>query len=444
MALRSLMKGKELRTAQKSLEEARAKVEEMKTREAELETAIEEAETDEEKAAVEEAVEQFETEKAEAEKAVSDLEAEVDKLERELAEIENTPVESQTEEPEKRAVAPQKETRTMKRWKEMSYEERTAFVQKEEMQSFLGEVRAAIKEKRAISNAGYLIPQVMLGLLRENIEDYSKLYRRVNLRQLGGTGRMVIEGTIPEAVWTEACANLNELDLSFSKVEVDGYKVGGYFKVCNATLEDSDIDLANELITALGQAIGLALDKAILYGTGTKMPVGVVTALAAVSETPNIISHAGTVVGKALVQALIGDIAKAKSNYSRGEKIWIMNETTYSTLLAQFVETDANGAYVSVINGKMPVVGGDIIVLSFMPANTIIAGYFDLYLLAERAGTTIGTSEHAFWTADQTGFKGTARYDGKVLRDNAFVAIGINGVTPAANQVTFAQDGANL
>ena len=444
MALRSLMKGKELRTAQKSLEEARAKIEEMKTREAELETAIEEAETDEEKAAVEEAVEQFENEKAEAEKAVSDLEAEVDKLERELAEIENTPAESKTEKPEERAAEPQKETRTMKRWKEMSYEERTAFVQKEEMQSFLGEVRAAIKEKRAISNAGYLIPQVLLGLLRENIEDYSKLYRRVNLRQLGGTGRMVIEGTIPEAVWTEACANLNELDLSFSKVEVDGYKVGGYFKVCNATLEDSDIDLASELITALGQAIGLALDKAILYGTGTKMPVGVVTALAAVADTPNIISHASTVVGKALVQALIGDIAKAKSNYSRGEKIWIMNETTYSTLLAQFVETDANGAYVSVINGKMPVVGGDIIVLSFMPANTIIAGYFDLYLLAERAGTTIGTSEHAFWTADQTGFKGTARYDGKVLRDNAFVAIGINGVTPAANQVTFAQDGANL
>ena len=444
MALRSLMKGKELRTAQKSLEEARAKVEEMKTREAELETAIEEAETDEEKAAVEEVVEQFENEKAEAEKAVSDLEAEVDKLERELAEIEDASAEKK-EEPEKReAVIPQEETRTMKRWREMSYEERTAFVQKEEMQSFLGEVRAAIKEKRAISNAGYLIPQVLLGLLRENIEDYSKLYRRVNLRQLGGTGRMVIEGTIPEAVWTEACANLNELDLSFSKVEVDGYKVGGYFKICNATLEDSDIDLASELITALGQAIGLALDKAILYGTGTKMPVGVVTALAAVADTPNIISHASTVVGKALVQALIGDIAKAKSNYSRGEKIWIMNETTYSTLLAQFVETDANGAYVSVINGKMPVVGGDIIVLSFMPANTIIAGYFDLYLLAERAGTTIGTSEHAFWTADQTGFKGTARYDGKVLRDNAFVAIGINGVTPAANQVTFAQDGANL
>jgi HK97 family phage major capsid protein len=255
---------------------------------------------------------------------------------------------------------------------------------------------------------------------------------------------MVIEGTIPEAVWTEACANLNELDLTFSQVEVDGYKVGGYFKICNATLEDSDVDLASELTAALGQAIGLALDKAILFGTGTKMPVGVVTALKAVVGTPNIISHAATVVGKALVQALIGDIALAKNEYSRGDKIWAMNESTYSALLAQFVETDANGAYVSVINGKMPVVGGDIVVLNFIPDNVIVAGYFDLYLLAERAGTTIGTSEHAFWTADQTGFKGTARYDGKVLRANAFVAIGINGADGDDMVVAFAQDSANL
>lgn len=269
--LRALVIGKKKRDAENKLEEAKKSLAEITEREANLAKEMQTREDipEEELKAAEEEAEKIETEKAEAEKAVTDLEAEVDKLERELAEIENTPVESKTEEPEKRAAEPQKETRTMKRWREMSYEERTAFVQKEEMQSFLGEVRAAIKEKRAISNAGYLIPQVLLGLLRENIEDYSKLYRRVNLRQLGGTGRMVIEGTIPEAVWTEACANLNELDLSFSKVEVDGYKVGGYFKICNATLEDSDIDLASELITALGQAIGLALDKAILYGTGT-------------------------------------------------------------------------------------------------------------------------------------------------------------------------------
>lgn len=446
MALRTLMLGKKLSDKKKALEAVREKIAGFEAREAELAQAIEEAETDEEKQTVEEAVEAFEAERTQAEEEATNLDTEVRELETELDEIdEKTKVEERASHPAKETREETKIMPTMsRRFKEMTIEERTRFVQQESVQSFLAEVRTAMKEKRAISNAGYLIPQEFLGLIRENIADYSKLYNRVDLRRLGGTGRITIEGALPEAVWTEACANINELDLSFDKKEVEGYKCGGFFKVCTATLEDSDIDLASELITALGQAIGLAVDKAIIFGTGTKMPTGIVTALKAVGGKPNIISHANTVTGKALVQALVADIAKAKSNYSRGEKIWVMNETTYSYLLAQFVEVDASGAYVSVVNGVMPVVGGDIIVLNFMPNYVICAGYFDLYLLAERAGTTIATSEHAFFTEDMVGFRGTARYDGVVLKDNAFVAIGVNGADESDMTVVFPSDSANF
>ena len=440
MALRALMLGKKLSTAKKSLDEARATLETFTTREAELETAINEAETDEEKQAVDEEIAKFETERADAEKAVADLEAEVDKLERELADIEQAPAEDKKPE-ERTAETPRKEVRNMKRWKEMSYEERSAFVQRDEMQAFLGEIRSAIAEKRTISNAGYLVPRVLIGLLKESIEDYSKLYSRVFLKSVPGEGRVVIEGAIPEAVWTEACANLNELDLSFSKVEVDGYKVGGYFKICNATLEDSDVDLASELISALGQAIGLALDAAIVFGTGTKMPTGIVTALKAVSQTPNVVSHANTVKEKALIEALIDDASKITSKYG-SDLIWIMNKKTWLKIKKNMMNVDANGLYVA--GNQLPIIGGDIIELGFMPDDVIVGGYADLYLLAERAGTKIGTSEHAFWVADQTGFKGTARYDGNVLDVNGFVAIGINGADGDDMVHTFPQDGANL
>jgi HK97 family phage major capsid protein len=264
------------------------------------------------------------------------------------------------------------------------------------------------------------------------------------VKQVAGQARQPIQGAIPEAVWTEACANLNELDLSFSKVEVDGFRCGGYFRICNCTLEDSDEDLVAILTEALGQAIGLALDKAILYGTGTKMPVGIVTALDAVANKPNIVTIANTYHGKDLLAQIVLASAKAKGKYSRGEKMWAMNETTYTKLLAEFIAVDGSGAYVSMLNGRMPVVGGEIIVLDFIPDDNIIGGYYDLYLLAERAGTRIRTSDQAFFIEDQTGFAGTARYDGKVLVNNAFVAIGINGATPDPDDVTFAQDGANL
>lgn len=445
MALKVLMLRKKLNDKQKSLDALRMKSAEFETREADLEKSIEEAKTDEERSVVEEAINQFETEKESHDEAIGNLEREVQELEDEIKAEE----EKQNTKPSVDPV-PAEENRnkentnmnTRTKFFGMTVQERDAFIAREDVQKVLSEVRSAIAQKRAISNAGLLIPDVMLGLLRENIENYSKLYKHVDVRRLGGAGRMVIEGTIPEAVWTEMCANLNELDLSFTSLEVDGYKVGGYFKVCNATLEDSDIDLAAELLRVLGEAIGLALDKAILYGTGTKMPTGIVTALAAVTGTPNIFSIAASVTGLALFQNILTDYAAADNKYSRGNIVWAMNEATYTKLRVQAMSINAAGAIVSGMDRTMPVIGGAVETLNFIPDNVVVAGYGDMYLLAERKGVQLSTSEHAFWVADQTGFKGTARYDGKVKDVDAFVAIGINGVTPTAT-MTFAADTAN-
>ena len=444
MALKVLMLRKRLNDANKALEALRAKDAEFVQREADLTGSIEEAETEEEQAAVEEEIGAFEAEKSAHEEEKAKLEAQIGELEGELRDEEAAQDTTPAGDPVPVAENRTKETKMIRRdFFGMNIQERDAFIAREDVQKFLGEVRSAIKEKRAITGAGNLIPNVMLGLLRENVIRYSKLYQHVYVRPVPGTGRMVIEGAIPEAVWTEMCANLNELDLAFSQVEVDGYKVGGYFRICNATLEDSDIDLAAELLDVLGRAIGFALDKAILFGTGTKMPVGILTALKAVSGTPNIVTHAASVVDKALMKALIKDAGLTSSTYSRGAKVWAMNEKTHSELMANSLEVNSAGALVAGVNGTMPVVGGVIEVLNFIPDNIIIGGYMDLYLLAERAGTELSTSEHAFWVADQTGFKGTARYDGKVLDAGAFVAIGINGANPAQTTVTFAQDTAN-
>lgn len=444
MALKVLMLRKKLNDKQKALDALRAKADEFATREAELEKSIEEASTDEERSVVEEAINQFETEKENHTEAVGNLEREVQELEDEIKaeeEKQNTePV--PTPEPEKEREKEITNMNTRTKFFGMTVQERDAFIAREDVQKVLTEVRSAIAQKRAISNAGLLIPDVMLGLLRENIENYSKLYKHVDVRRLGGTGRMIVEGTIPEAVWTEMCANLNELDLSFSSLEVDGFKVGGYFKICNATLEDSDIDLAAELLRVLGEAIGLALDKAILYGTGTKMPQGIVKALSLVTNTPNIFSIAASVTGLALFQNILTDYAAADNKYSRGNIVWAMNEATYTKLRVQAMSINAAGAIVSGMDRTMPVIGGAVETLNFIPDNVIVAGYGDMYLLAERRGVQLGTSEHAFWAADQTGFKGTARYDGKVKDVDAFVAIGINGVTPTAT-MTFAADTAN-
>lgn len=467
MALRALMLNKQISDTRKLLEAAMNKHTELEKREAELEQSIEEAQTDEEKAAVEEAVSAFEEEKKANEEEVADFEKKLTELEEELAEEER----NQTIPQANTITAPVKDSEVVSDNKRdggnvkmirskffgMTMEERTAFLENEEVKGFLARARELGKEKRAVSGAELLIPTVVLSLIRENITKYSKLIGKVNLVPVPGKARQNVMGTIPEAVWTEMCGKLNELALGFTGVEVDGYKVGGFIPVCNAVLEDSDENLAAIIIDALGQAIGYALDKAIVFGTGTKMPVGIFTRLAQTADpqdprttipwvdlhTSNIMKIAGTVTGIKFFQELLKDSAAAKSTYARGGKFWVMNETTHNAIMAESLSINAAGAIVAGVNNQMPVVGGEIIELNFMPDNVIIGGYGELYLLAERDGGQFASSEHVRFTDDQTVFKGTARYDGLPVIAEGFVAIGIAGTTPSASGISFAQDTAN-
>lgn len=482
MALRQLLLGRRidgLRGQITGLDAARdalaARRADMQRREAELEASIREVTEEtpqEDRDALDALTAEYEADEAElaGEEAqnASDraaVEAEITRLQQELDELNarartgaagqaGAQPRGQTDGEERR----QMEGNGMeKRILGMSRQERDTFFTREDVRTFLAQVREMGRQRRDVTGAGVLIPEVVLDILRENVTRYSKLYGHVRVRQVSGTARQPISGPYVEAVWTEQCGGLNELGLNFSAFEFDGYKVGGYIAVCNATLEDADPVLGQEIIVALGQAIGQALDKAILYGTGVKMPLGILPRLAQTAAPENYpakarpwadlhATHITAITGKtglAFFQAILAAAAKAKGQYSRGEKFFAMNELTYSTLMAEAMSINAAGAIVTGVQGVMPVVGGAVEVLDFIPDNVIIGGYGDLYTLTERAGTRIEWSREARFEQDETVYRGVARYDGKPVIAEGFVAIGIAGNTPSATAVTFSPDGAN-
>lgn len=459
MALKAIMLRRSIEKKTNELAALREKDGEFEKREAELETAINEAETEEDEAAVSEEVEKFESEKEAHEGEKKRLQEEIEGLEAELKETES----KAPGEPENR-TGKEGSKRTMERRKffGMDMQEREAFLADNDVKAFLSRVReigsVAPVNKRAVTGADLTIPTAVLELIRQNIMDYSKLVRRVRLRKVSGKARQTVMGTIPEAVWTEMCAKLNEIDFGFTQTEVDGYKVGGVIYICKATLEDSDLDLAAEIIDALGIAIGIALDKAILYGLGTKMPLGIVTRLAQDSapsdypatarpwqdlHTSNIITIQSTDTGLEFFKSIVEAGGVVSNKYARGVKFWAMNETTYTKIKVEAMNFNAAGAIVSVQDGTMPVAGGDIVVLSddIIPDNNIVAGYGELYLLAERAGSEFARSDEYRFAEDQVAFKGTARYDGEPVIAEGFVAIGL-GAAPQTS-MTFAGDTAN-
>lgn len=479
MALKMLRKRKKLEELRALLEEENEKRGDIEARraalnlrEAEIETAVNEV-TEETSAEDREMVEaeaaQWEAEdealaaeENENQEETAKLQAQINTLQAELDELNARSERGAKENMERRQAAPgeKKEDKPMntRKFFGMTMTQRDEFFAREDIKTFVERVREMKGQKRTVTGAELGIPTVALELIRENIAQYSKLLKHVNLRSVPGKARQIVMGAVPEAVWTEACGRLNELNLSFGGAEVDGYKVGGFFYACNALLEDltDPIDLMSEIINALGKAIGIAVDKAILYGTGRKMPTGIMTRLTQsadpedgssipwvnVSES-NVLAISGK-TDAALFKALIEATGAAKSEYSNGSMFFVMNEKTRTKLVANALTINAAGAITAGQMNEMPVIGGAIETLSFVPDNVIIGGYGDLYLMAERAGMTIAQpSEQYKYVEDVTTFKATARYDGLPVIAEAFVAIGIDGQKPTASAVTFAHDDAN-
>lgn len=468
MALKTIMLRRSIEKKQAELEALRQKDAEFSTREAELETAINEAETSEQEQAVTEEVEAFDVDKTAHEAKKAALAGEIEGLEAELSEAEAAaPTRSKENHLTKERTERKMETNINIRALPMSrrafdalpMEQRSEIVAREDVREFFAQLRSMKGQQRGVSGAELTIPVVFLDMIAENMYRYSKLLNRVRIRNVNGEARQTIAGTVPEAVWTEMCGAINELTFVFNQVTLDGFKVSGYVPVCNSILEDNDINLASWIVEMLSESIGLALDKAILYGKGasSKMPLGIVTRLAQTSKpsdypanapkwvdlhTSNILKVDSTAEPINFWSALAVAAGNTFTRYSRGRQFWAMNSKTYAKLRAKLIAFNYEGGLVAQFPGTMPVVDGDIDVLEFIPDGDIVGGYGDLYLLALRAGMTIESSREVQFIQDNTVFKGKERADGMPVIPGAFVAININNAA-VTTVMEFAADTAN-
>ncbi|MBQ9685050.1 MAG: phage major capsid protein [Oscillospiraceae bacterium] len=346
-----------------------------------------------------------------------------------------------------------------------SREQRDAFYANDNVRAFIGRVRTMLgsqpgqMNRRSVTGAELTIPTEYLEVLRDNIDQYSKLLKYTRQRDVKGKARQNIIGEVPEGVWMEMAGALNELTFTINEVEADGFKVGGIVIIDNFLLEDSDIALGEEILYQLGQAEGLAVDKSIPYGKGKtkKMPLGFISRLAQTEQpedwgdnrrewkdlhSTNILKlDLAAAQGAAFFTPLLGALAKAKTHGTGGERVWIMNEATKIDILIRSLGIDAAAAIVAGMNNTMPIIGGVIETEEFMPDFHIAGGCLEAYLSVKREGGTLAYSDLPLFIQDKTVFKGTARRDGMPIFDEDFVLVCYNNTDPVT-EMSFARDAA--
>lgn len=430
---------------------------------------ITETSTDEERNAVSSAVDTFEQERSANAAEIARIQGEIDTRSAEIArlEAEQTPPpaapavsnsDTRNNDHHERSFVPMNNT-TERRWFGLTYAERDALMQTEQVRTFLQNVREARAQQRSVTGGELGIPDGFLPILRDLTYQESKFLRFVFTTTFRGTTRQNVAGIAPEAIWTEMTDALNELDINFWQLTMDGYMVGGYMAVPNSVLmDDSDLQLATTILQALASSLAKAIDKSIWFGTGEKMPVGIITRLAATAKpawwgaqqadftdlhTSHILKlDLSAKTSTEFFQPLVAALAVAKPDYSNGTVVWTMNRKTHMDLMSRALAYNSAAAMVAGVNNTMPVVGGEIVEWEVMPDNEIAGGFMSLYRSVEREGTVIESNTNVRWLQNQTCFKGLQRRDGKPALGEAFVLVNYGNTEPTTT-TTFGKDLAN-
>ncbi len=474
MALKQLILGRGISELEKKLTDIAAEREGLESRRAahaEREQRAVEAfgelteETDDEtRAAFDAEAAEIESEAAEIEAAAADIESrenaaktELETKRGELAAIEAKNDEAERaaaekakkKEPETPAViidrTEKKEIENMTPERKLRRERIEALAVRDDIKAFCKEVR----DSRAITGKTLLIPDVMLPMVTADIAAASKLMPYLRTEYVKGDGKVTLSPTIPEGKWTDAFGALYNLGVKYNRIDIQGGKVSAYVPVANAILEDNDVNLISDISYKLGAANGRALDRAFLYGTGTNMPVGIVTRLAATLDTdnkppawwgadaPDFVAlgttnikkaSSNTLTGLALFKEIAGALGVVEHFYTGNYNLfWAMNPKTKIAIKTAAAEFNAAAAVVSELDDTMPIIGGRIVEVDsgIIPDNAIIGGYGDNYIHADRAGYQLRVSDQVNFLADETVYACTSRHDGKPLEGKAFAAFSI-------------------
>ena len=416
MALKQLILNKKITERSAKITQLRADETKLKDDEKELEVAVEEAKTDEDVKLVEESADDLEKkikenadEIAKLEKEKTDLEAQLAEIEDEQPKVETDDEETDKKDGEQRKMAKQINTRNNNGV--LTIRESLKI---EEVRSFYQNLANAMTEKRSLAGAEKVVPLEVIDRIESKLGDYSTLLQEVTVEKIGGTSRAVIAGDIPTAIWFEIGKKaLDELDDALEGVEFDGFGLGGYVAVPNIIIENSLINLASHIEDRLAKSIAKALDSAILNGTGTKQPTGVIKS----APVGNKVTSDGTITD------LIAKLATVDTDGTGNEVIAVMNRATYySKIVPKTLAVAANG----VLTGSYAL-PFRVVLSAYAADNQVIFGDFKQFLLAQRSEIRVESSTEVQFTSDNTVFKGVGFYDGKATKAKAFAVVTIAG-----------------
>lgn len=418
--LKQLKIQKALEIKRQKLKEINDKAADILRRSEETQTGLAEAQNEEDLNLLETEITNLEKEQTDNDAEKKTVEDEIAALEADLQDVQERAKQTQTQTREKGAVE------NMKGINRLQVNEllRTGEYYK---RSDVIEFYDKFKNLRAVTGGELTIPEVIVNRIMAILGDYSTLYPLVDRITVKGTARILIDTDTTAATWIEQNAALPVGDVgSLAYIDFDGFKVGKITFVDNYLLSDSYINIDEYVVNKIARAIALALDIAILNGTGAagKQPTGIIPTIPAGNRV--------SVAADAPLVDFVKPIGLIDTGLdSVGEITAVMRRSTYYNNFLEFsINVNADGDVV----GRLPnlsrpdILGIPVVFNNTMAADQVLYGDFQQYTLVERENISVDNSEHVRFVEDQMAFRGKGRFDGKPTKAEAFALVTITAV----------------
>lgn len=298
---------------------------------------------------------------------------------------------------------------------------------------------------QVIANDGFagveeLVPATVFERVFEDLTQSHPLLAKINFVNTTGVTEWIVSRGVNPAWWGKLCEAVKKvLDNGFEVINMKQFKLSGYIPICKAMLDLGPVWIDRYVRTVLIESLRIALEQAIVDGTGKDQPIGMMRDMS--SQTDGEYAEKTAEAITSLDALTLGGLMARLSKFTLdgvtdsiyrtvdpADVVLIANPTDYWSKIfpAKSVLT-ANGQYIQ----ALPVPVSDMQSIA-VPEGKAVFGVADDYFMGIGSTLKIEASDEYHFVEDERVYLAKQYANGQPKRNESFIVLDISGLVPAS------------
>ncbi|OOR26156.1 phage major capsid protein [Bacillus cereus] len=282
-----------------------------------------------------------------------------------------------------------------------------------------------------------LVPPTVIERVFEELTQSHELLNEINFVNVGALTEWILKkGDVQTAFWGKLCAAHKELlDEGFETINIEQFKLSAFMPVCKSMLDLGPTWLDRYVRTVLVESLKIALELAIVAGTGKDQPIGMLKDLLTVTNGV----HADKAVAGALTNFspfTLGNKIMApltKDGKRNPENVLlIVNPVDYwAKIYGYTTRPNADGTYAYNV---LPI-PGKIVKSHAVPKGKLIAGMAKDYFLGLGGAQRLDVYDQTRAIEDEDLYIAKMYANGRAEENESFLVYDISGMVDPGTEV---------